>query len=175
MRELAALLARVAELERRVSGTIRSGTVAEVDPARQRVRLDLGPGSAGGRFLSPWLPYSQAGGALKVHTPPTAGQQMTVLSPSGDMKQALAVPMTFSQANASPSGAGDQNVISFGDVTITLEGGALTITVGGVTAVISAGGLAITGGSVTHNGTVIDNTQTHSDVMPGVDNTGPPN
>ena len=43
VRELVELVSRVAELERRFAGVLRHGTVAEVDPERQRVRLDLGP------------------------------------------------------------------------------------------------------------------------------------
>ena len=71
VRELVELVSRVAELERRFAGVLRHGTVAEVDPERQRVRLDLGPAhGAEGRFLSPWVPYAQFSGALRVHTPP---------------------------------------------------------------------------------------------------------
>ena len=85
VRELVELVSRVAELERRFAGVLRHGTVAEVDPERQRVRLDLGPAhGAEGRFLSPWVPYAQFSGALRVHTPPTVGQQLTAMSPSGD-------------------------------------------------------------------------------------------
>ena len=72
IREIVELVARVTDLERRVAGVMRHGTVAEVDPGRQRMRLDFGPTHGGqGRFLSPWLPYAQFSGALRVHTPPT--------------------------------------------------------------------------------------------------------
>ena len=109
VRELVELVSRVAELERRFAGVLRHGTVAEVDPERQRVRLDLGPAhGAEGRFLSPWVPYAQFSGALRVHTPPTVGQQLTAMSPSGDFQKAVALPLTHHSGNPSPSTAGDE-------------------------------------------------------------------
>jgi len=54
MRGLVDLLARVADLERRIAGMVRHGAVAEVDPAAGTVRLDFGAG-----FLSPAVPYAQ--------------------------------------------------------------------------------------------------------------------
>ena len=54
IRELVELASRLTEIERRMAGIMRHGTVAEVDPARQRMRLDFGPAhGSDGRFLSP--------------------------------------------------------------------------------------------------------------------------
>ena len=78
--------------------------------------------AAEGRFLSPWVPYAQFSGALRVHTPPTVGQQFTAMSPTGDFQQAVAVPLTHSTANPSPSTAAEQNVLSFGDVETYASG-----------------------------------------------------
>lgn len=132
IREIVELVARVTDLERRVAGVMRHGTVAEVDPGRQRMRLDFGPAHGGqGRFLSPWLPYAQFSGALRVHTPPTVGQQFTVMSPSGDFQQAVAVPLTHHAGNPSPSTAGDENVITYGNVRMTLSDDLVHVDVGG--------------------------------------------
>jgi phage baseplate assembly protein gpV len=132
IREIVELVARVTDLERRVAGVMRHGTVAEVDPGRQRMRLDFGPTHGGrGRFLSPWLPYTQFSGALRVHTPPTVGQQFTVMSPSGDFQQAVAVPLTHHAGNPSPSTAGDENVITYGNVRMTLADDLVRVDVGG--------------------------------------------
>ena len=132
VRELVELVSRVAELERRFAGVLRHGTVAEVDPERQRVRLDLGPAhGAEGRFLSPWVPYAQFSGALRVHTPPTVGQQLTAMSPSGDFQQAVALPLTHHSGNPSPSKAGDENVVTYGNVRMTLANDLVRVDVGG--------------------------------------------
>lgn len=193
MREITELVSRVADLERRLAGGMRHGTVAEVDPAKQRVRLDFGPAHGGdGKFLSPWIPYAQFSGALKVHTPPTVGQQLTAMSPTGDFQQAVAVPLTHSDSNPSPSGAGDENVMTYGNVRMTLAddlvrskiggleleltGAAAKITVGGVSFKVSGAGVEITGGTVTHNGTDIGDTHTHTDTPGlGAGTTSPPN
>jgi phage baseplate assembly protein gpV len=149
VRELVELVSRVAELERRFAGFLRHGTVAEVDPERQRVRLDLGPAhGAGGRFLSPWVPYAQFSGALRVHTPPTVGQQLTAMSPSGDFQQAVALPLTHHSGNPSPSKAGDENVVTYGNVRMTLADDLVRVDVGGTLfELISAKITLSTGGS----------------------------
>jgi phage baseplate assembly protein gpV len=117
----------VADLERRISALMRHGTVQEVDPAKALVRLSYGTGSDGQPFLSPWVPYAQIAGALKVHTPPSVGQQMTTVSPNGDFQQAVALPMHWSNQNESPSSAGDEHVLTFGGFTITLTSDKLTV------------------------------------------------
>ena len=190
MRELAELVARVAELERRVAGTMRHGRVAEVNASEAWVRLDFGPATGGGRFLSPKIPYAQIAGALKVHTPPSEGQQMTMISPSGDWSQAVAVPMTWSNANESPSDQESEHVLTYGDWRITLkeqslkfECGDLTLektnsgmslAVGGTTWSFTSAGLTQTGGQIDHDGHRIDKTHKHTDVMSGPTLTGPP-
>lgn len=175
MKEIVAIAARLAEVERRLAQTMRSGTVAAVNADKGTVRIKIGIAEGGGDLLSPWVRYAQIGGALKAHIPPSVGQQMTIMSPSGEPEQALALPMGFSDGNPSPSGDGGQNVITFGAATITLAGTGLTISVGGVTMNISAAGIAITGGTVTHNGKNIGSTHTHGGVMTGPANTSVPN
>lgn len=163
------LTARVAEMERKSAASSRRGVVAEVDAAAGTVRLDLGDG-----MLSPAIPYGQFAGALKIHTPPTVGQLMTLTAPSGEMEQGLAIPTSFGGGNDAPSSASDANAITFGSVRIDLDADAATVTVGGVSLVISASGVAITGGRVTHNGTDIGDTHRHGGVDRGSGTTNPP-
>lgn len=166
IREIVELVARVTDLERRVAGVMRHGKVAEVDPGRQRMRLDFGPTHGGqGRFLSPWLPYAQFSGALRVHTPPTVGQQFAVMSPSGDFQQAVAVPLTHHAGNPSPSTAGDENVITYGNVRMTLADDLVHVDVGGsllkmtaaeITLSTNGSSILLNAGGVTINGARID-------------------
>ena len=149
VRELVELVSRVAELERRFAGVMRHGTVAEVDPERQRVRLDLGPAhGTKGQFLSPWVPYAQFSGALRVHTPPTVGQQLTAMSPSGDFQQAVALPLTHHSGNPSPSKAGDENVMTYGNVRMTLADDLVRVVVSGTRLELSSAKVTLSmGGS----------------------------
>lgn len=190
IRELVELASRVAELERRFSGNMRHGTVEEVDPKKQRVRLNLGKGVDGKPFLSPWVPYAQIAGALKVHTPPSKGQQFTMLSPTGDWQQAVALPMTWSDKNASPSTNGDENVLTYGNVRAVVKddltqvhvgstefeitGRRVLIKVGGVSVEITGSGVSINGGRVEHNSRNIGSSHIHGGVVSGGDLTDVP-
>ena len=190
IRELVELASRVAELERRFAGVMRHGTVAQVDAEKQAVRLKLGQDASGAPFLSPWVPYAQIAGALKVHTPPSVGQQFTLMAPAGDWQQAVAVPMTWSDANPSPSQQGDENVVTYGNVTATIKDGLvkvqvggtaleitaahLKVTRGGVAHKIDASGVTTTGGAIEHNGRNVGSTHRHGDVESGNDLTGIP-
>lgn len=167
MKMLAEIAGRLAELERRVAGAARHGVVHEVDPAAGTVRLRLGDGPDGQHFLSPAIPYAQTMGAIKAHIPPSVGQTMTLIAPGGDWQQGIAVGMSASDANPSPSGAGDQNVITFGAVTIRLTSDGLTVSAGGTTVTINGSGLSVDGGEVKHNGTDIGDTHRHGGVKPG--------
>ena len=164
---------RLAALERRVAGMIRHGTVAEVNAAEGWVRLDMGEGDSG-KLISPKVPYGQFAGALKVHTPPSVGQTMTMVSPGGDPRQAVALPMTWSNQNASPSGSESENVVTFGDVRIELTEGGVRVEVGGFALLVSGAGLAMAGGQVGHNGQDIGSTHRHPGILPGPANTGTP-
>lgn len=125
---LADILRRTAEIERRQDGMIKQGTATNVDPKAGTVRIKFG-GTDEEPFLSPPIPYAQMAGALKIHAPPSEGQQMTVISGSGDFRQGLAVPMTWSDKNASPSEKSDENVLTFGSATVELRGDEIVVKV----------------------------------------------
>jgi len=171
--EFSKLAARVADLERRVKGSFRQGAVAEVDASAGTVRLKLGFGEQGD-FLSAPIPYAQVAGAVKVHSPPSVGQQMIAMSPNGDLQQAVAMPLGFSNQNQSPSGSVDQHVLSFGAVTLELTSSGLTVSVGGTSVTIDSSGLSVSGGDVIHNGTGIGDNHSHSGVEAGGSRTGSP-
>lgn len=166
---------RIAELERRADGMVKQGRVAEVDPKAGTVRLRLNEEGADEPFLSPPIPYAQMAGAMKVHSPPSVDQQMTVISGTGDFRQGLAVPMTWSDKNAAPSDKGDEHVLTFGNVRIELKDGGLTLTIAGVTFQFSGDGFVQTGGKQEHDGKNVGSSHTHGGVERGGANTNPPN
>jgi len=174
MREIVELAARIAELERRFSGMMRHGPVEEVDTSRHRVRLKFGTDVEGKPFLSPWIPYAQTAGALKVHLPPSVGQQFTMMAPAGDWQQAVAVPFNWSNQNPAPSKSGKENVLTFGDVRATLKEGGLEVSAGGVSLQLTGSGLSVTGGDVRHDGMNIGATHTHGGVALGTAETEAP-
>lgn len=153
MEAIERLAEALAQVQRRVAGVARHGTVAEVNPAEGWVRLDWGDG-----FLSAKIPYAQSAGAMKVHTPPSVGQTMTALAPGGDLRQAVAQPLGFTSGAQSPGSGGDEFVLNIGGMTIRATGA----------------GIEITGAALTHNGKNIGADHTHTGVMPGGAETGPP-
>lgn len=162
MNVLVQMAGRIAELERKMAASHRQGLVSSVDAANGLVRLDLGDG-----MLSPWLPYVQTAGALKVHSPPSVGQMMAMIAPSGETSQGFATALSFGAGNAPPSTAPDQHVVTFGAVRLDLDADGVTVTVGGVSLRVSAAGIAITGGQVTHDGVNIGSTHVHGGVVRG--------
>lgn len=171
---------RLTELERRFAGTLRNGTVAEVNAAKKTVRLKIG-GTDERPFLSPPIPYAQIAGDLKLHSMPSIGQQMTMIAANGDRRQAIAIPMQWSDANPSPSDNQSEHVLTFGNVRITLVDGGLKFQVGGTVVDITGSGVKITasavevdGQSVKHNSVEIGFQHRHEDVTVGGDKTGYP-
>lgn len=118
---------RLSEHERRLAGTEVRGKVKQVDPDKARVRLVIGKSEDGEDVMSPWIPYAQTAGKLKVHSAPSVGQTMAIRSETGDIEQGVAAPFHWSEGNDAPSKKGEDHVITIGAFTITLNGDALTI------------------------------------------------
>ena len=87
----------LSELDRRLTQVIRLGTVAEIDAENARVRVKLGENTTGGR---PWVTCA---GTVKVWNPPAVGEQVVLLSPSGDLDQGIVLPSLHYNAFAAPS------------------------------------------------------------------------
>lgn len=75
--------------------------------------------------------------------------------------------MTWSNQNTSPSTAGDEHVLTFGDVRLTIREQMLEARLGPITFKVMPDGIAITGGKVTHDGKNIGSTHIHGGVVPG--------
>lgn len=173
-RALLAIMERLQEHERRIGGSELKGKVTHVDPAKQICRIEIGKDEDGKPVLSPWVTYKQTAGAMKFHNPPSVGQPMVIRSETGDIDQGMAEPFRWNDDNPSPSDDGSTHKMTFGDVTVTVVPGGITIAVGGTSIDITAGGVAITGPHVTHNGHEIDEHHVHTNVIPGGGLSGPP-
>lgn len=179
---LVSLTQRVQMLEHRLTRQVRPATVAEVDTVQQRVRVLLSePGEA--PFLSPPIPYGQfaaPGAGLKVHTPMRVGQSVAILAPAGELRQAMALPLTWSDTAPSP-GTGDHSVLTGGNWTIEAQDDEITVTVprlkivcGAATVEVEDGRIRLSGEVVEvrgetlrHNDLSVGDTHKHSGVRPG--------
>lgn len=174
MKEIVELASKVADLERRFSGMMRHGTVAEVYPDKQTMRLKIGVDAQGNDFLSPEIPYGQTAGAMKFHNPPSVGQQMTMMAPNGDFMQAVAIPMHWSDANTSPNDKGDEHEMTFGSARVLLKSNSLLIEIGNSSILIESAKITLSsdlvhavGVTLKHNAKNVGDDHKHLGVVPG--------
>ncbi|SPK73053.1 Bacteriophage P2 Baseplate assembly protein GPV [Cupriavidus taiwanensis] len=115
------------ELARLIENLIRLGTIAEVDtgsPPRVRVK-------AGG-MTTDWLPWlERRAGATRTWNPPTVGEQVVLLCPSGELRNGVILTGVPTDANDVPSHSASETVTLYPDGAITRYNhvsGALDIT-----------------------------------------------
>lgn len=118
---------QLGELERRLANVARIGVVAEVDPAKGTVRVEIAKDPDGNPVLSDWLPWTERAGAIRTWSPPTIGEQVMVLSPSGESGRGWVSAGGFSDANPAPSDDAGAHVIAIGGTTLTLKDGRVEI------------------------------------------------
>lgn len=168
---------RVQRLEGQSARAMRPGIVHAVRDGEVRLRLG---GTDAEPYLSPWMPYSQWAGDKKGHLRPSIGQSMTAFAPGGDLRQAKALPFTWSDANPSP-GTGPDPVFTYGDVKVEVTTSGFKVSVGASSIELTASQFLMTadlvkalGAAVRHNDLDIGDTHRHRDVAPGGGQSGIP-
>lgn len=116
----------IAELSRRLENMIRIGTIAEIDHAARRVRVDSGS------LTTDWLKWRVGrAGATRTWEPPTIGEQVMILSPSGELANGIVIPSIYSDAHDAPDASPDTHVTSYPDgavVSYNHQTGAMGVT-----------------------------------------------
>lgn len=179
----------VTDLKRRLANSVLVGTVSAVDPEKYRYRVKVG------QLETDWLPMaSPRAGGTRTYSSLTEGEQVTVVSPGGDISQGIILGSVAKEdrqaadkGNIHRTIYDDETVVEYdheahalgvkmetGSAKVTIAGAEFEHTdsgwafkVGGVTVTITAGGLDITGGHVTHDGKEIDAHHVHTGVEPG--------
>lgn len=139
LEDMTQIVARMSEIERRNDHMMRPGKVTDVDPKKQLARIEIGERD-GTPLKTAWVPYAQLAGGYKSHRPPTVGQQMMMFAPNGEGRQALLVPMTWSNENQSPSDKGDEHVTTYGDMKIVEKADSRTVSMGENVSIVWEGG-----------------------------------
>lgn len=105
----------LADLQRRLENTVRTGTVMAVDlsdPAAPRVRVK------DGALETDWLPFGTTrAGAVRTWSAPTVGEQVVLLSPSGELKSAVVICGLYCAANPAPSSNPSEHITHYPDGT----------------------------------------------------------
>ena len=104
------------ELERRLSNLARIGVVHEADypAARLRIRYDVTPD--GTPVVTTWLPWiTQRAGADRSWWAPEVGEQVMILSPSGDLGQGIVLAGLYQQKYPANADTADLTRVDWDD------------------------------------------------------------
>lgn len=127
----ASLLDRIEDLERRFENRERTGKVTEVDPVKGVARVQITPADGGEPYLSPPIPWKEtAMGAIKTHFPPSVGEQVKLVSESGDITDAVIDTSIPSDVNPRPHDKGGEGMIQIGGTTLLMKDGEVVWTTG---------------------------------------------
>lgn len=100
----------IIELQRRLFNLIQVGTVHSADYPKALVRVALG------ELVTGWLPWLTArAGADRSWWAPSVGEQVVVLSPSGELVQGMVLPALFQTAHPAPGNAETLHHTAYGD------------------------------------------------------------
>ncbi|QKV52387.1 phage baseplate assembly protein V [Comamonas antarctica] len=162
----------LSELQRLVHNLIRVGSIHSVDhggpgkPARVRVQI--------GELVTDWRPYHECrAGGTKTWNPPTAGEQATVLSPSGDLGAAVVLVGLNSTGNPAPSNDPNKTITEYPDGTVVEYDHAahallVTLAAGGTATLIAPGSVTVDSPEVTMTGNcTVDGSLTYKGGMRG--------
>lgn len=169
----------IADILRRIENLIRLGTVAEVDlsstPARCRVKS--------GNITTDFLPFINGrAGTTSDWDPVTIGEQVMILSPSGETGAGIVMPAIHQASIPAPSASADEFVRKFPDgATIKYNHasghldviGIKTATIQAETSVlIDTPDATFTGNVQIHGNTTIDQKLTYKGGMQGSSESG---
>lgn len=163
----------ISDILRRLENLIRIGTIAEVDHELAQVRVEYAKDSNGNPVLSAWRPWlTHRAGNDADWWAPEVGEQIMLLSPSGDLAMAIVLPAINQDAFLPPANSADIRHITFKDGAVIEYDRAAhhlkaVLPAGATTELVSDGGLSITGdvtveGSITASNEVSDTTGTLS-------------
>lgn len=176
----------LAELRRRLDNLVTIGRVEALDVGSARARVRTGGRLTGWR---PWL--TRRAGGDRDWWAPEPGEQVVVLSPSGDPEQSVILPALYSIAFEAPASSRDVTLTEWEDGALDRydrgaherlieipAGGGITFRCGGVSLRLDADGLHLVGAmdatiDVVADGVSLVNHK-HTEVMPGAALSGPP-
>ncbi|EDY85446.1 phage baseplate assembly protein [gamma proteobacterium HTCC5015] len=149
------MLNNPAELLRLLNNIVRTGTITEVDAQSAKARVKTGDND------TTWLPWLASRAATTAHwSPPQIGEQVVLLSPEGDLSQAIIITGLYSDANPAPSSNINAHRREFPDgthveydhqahtLTIDIRGDVSLVVTGNVDLIVDGDLTAEVGGSL---------------------------
>ncbi len=124
-----------------IANLIRIGTVERVDLARARARVRLG-----NDLVTDDLAWLSAAGDTKTWRPPTIGEQVIVLSPSGELAAGVILAGMYRASKPAPSTMPDNQVVFADGSKVTWEDSKLRIEAAGDLTITAVDNLTIEAG-----------------------------
>lgn len=107
---------RLSELERRMNNMFRPAKVTEIDPAKGMAKVSYAKDEDGNDVVSTWVPWTESAGAVKTWSPPSPGEQIILISPSGEIgPHSWITRGGFSNENPQPHDKAGEYVMTVGD------------------------------------------------------------
>lgn len=168
-----------ADYQRKLHNIATIGTVFAVNPSDQTMRLAVGDNE------TDWLPIpALAAGQVSVWRCPSVGEQFLLVSPSGELANAVPVVSLYSNQMPSPSTNPDEIFVRYNDrdmLKIDTRGSKLHLTIDNTTldsTVLITGDLQV-GGKIHADGDIVAGSislqnHRHGGVKGGSDSTGAP-
>lgn len=168
-----------ADYQRKLHNIATIGTVFAVNPSDQTMRLAVGDNE------TDWLPIpALAAGQVSVWRCPSVGEQFLLVSPSGELANAVPVVSLYSNQMPSPSTNPDEIFVRYNDrdmLKIDTRGSKLHLTINNTTldsTVLITGDLQV-GGKIHADGDIVAGSislqnHRHGGVKGGSDSTGAP-
>ena len=176
----------LSEQQRRLHNIATIGTVFDVNPDDQTMRLDVGENQ------TDWLPIpALAAGQVLVWRCPSVGEQFLLVSPSGELANAIPVLSLYSNQHPSPSNDPNEIRVRFNDtdfLSVNTQDSQLILKINDVIFDVNSttltGNLAVNGnvqvdGNIHSDGDTVAGSislksHTHGNVQSGRSNTGAP-
>lgn len=118
---------RIADTERRNNNRRRTGTIAEGPDEKGRYRVELSR-QGGVPYLTPWIrPKTVGAGNVKLDVVYAIGEQVDVVSESGDLTDARIDFGTYSDDNPRENDANAPLRLKVGDSIIEISGSGITM------------------------------------------------
>ena len=148
----------LSEQQRRLHNIATIGTVFDVNPDDQTMRLDVGDNQ------TDWLPIpALAAGQVRVWRCPSVGEQFLLVSPSGELANAIPVLSLYSNQHPSPSNDPNEIRVRFNDsdfLSVNTQDSQLTLKINDV--IFDVNSTTLTG-NLAVNGNVQVDGNIHSD------------
>ncbi|MBX9873335.1 MAG: phage baseplate assembly protein V [Beijerinckiaceae bacterium] len=120
-------------LKLRLDNLLREGRVESVDPETGTAEVDMNG------LRSDKLSWSQRAGSIRDWDPPSQGERVLVLNPSGDPGLGIIFPGGYSDAFPQPHRQAGEFFKQVGASSILMTGEKLVLTVGGSSFTLEAG------------------------------------